>query len=172
MSITNFLDHVIFNVPKGWPAPYALDKHATMQDGETIYKGMCMYLNSDAEFVAGLAPAAVGVIAHRNSVGSDVQPADAGGATGGVMAGLVTTGGFEIEVSLYDDEQSYSPNDYLTAVNTGEDRGVITRGTPYVDTIIGVVSDGVLPPEDKRTAYSQSMLRFWTYHLPPTEVSS
>ena len=165
MSYTNMYDHML-NALKGWPGPWALDKDADLEADETIYKGMCIYINASGNFQAGLECGSMPIIAVRNSDGSDVRTSP-GNMTGGKMTGIVVTGGYEIETTEFDEDLSYPPNTALTATNTGTDRGEITVGTFYDDTILGVVSDGVVT-----APYSQSMLRFWSYFLPPLACPS
>jgi hypothetical protein len=164
MSYANMYDHMM-NGLKAWPSPWALEKDAPLADLDvTIYKGRCISLNDDGEFVLGLSGVnALPHIAVRSSDGADVRMS-AGNMTGGIMTGLPVTGGFEIETTEFDDEQSYLPNQELTC----DEDGLITVGTYYVDTILGIVSDGVTVGP-----YRQNMLRFWTEFVAvPVALSS
>lgn len=164
MTAAAMYDHMI-NPIKGWPSPYALDKSGNLAANETINQGQIMYLNASGNFVKGLACAAVGVVALRNSSGSDVRTGyaatNAYGVTGGVISGLVTTGPFEIETTEFESD-TYSPNDPLTAVASGANRGNLQIGVAYTDTLVGVVSDGT-----RTGKYQMDVLRFWTVWLPP-----
>lgn len=165
MSYANMYDHMM-NATKGWPGPWALDKTADLESGEVVYKGMCIYLNSNGNFQAGLARNAMPNIAVRNSSDADVR-ISSGNSSGGKMTGLTVTGGYEIETTEFDSNLSYLPNQPLTAENSGANVGRITTGTFYEDTILGIVSDGVVVGP-----YGQSLLRFWSYFLPALEYPS
>jgi hypothetical protein len=165
MSYANFYDHML-NALKAWPGPWALDKEADLEDNEVVFKGTCMYLNANGNFQAGLACNAMPVLSVRNSSGSDVRQSP-GNITGGKVAGIVVTGGYEVETTEYDDTQNYAPNTPLTAVNTGVTRGIVTVGTFYIDTVLGVVSDGVITGP-----YSKGLLRFWTCFIPSATCGS
>jgi hypothetical protein len=88
----------------------------------------------------------------------------------GIANGLVATGGYELESSEFDAEQTYAANDLLTATADNADSdvgGVLTNdvsGNPveqYTDPVCGVVSRGVF-----RNEHDVSMLAFWSYFLP------
>ena len=169
MSTANLYDNYVNGV-KGWPSPYALDKHADVVDGQTIVKGKVMYINSAGEFALGLRCGAVGVIATRNSADADVRVSEGNmyrNMTGGVMAGIVTLGPYEVETTEYDTTQTYAPNQALTADNLGAGKGDLTVGEAYTDTLCGVVSDGLFTG-----VYRKTMLRFWTCWLPPLTCPS
>lgn len=96
----------------------------------------------------------------------------------GKLSGLVATGGYELESTEFDTDQTYSPNDPLRAVtsNTDADAGKLTNkgntgaGNPgftasaftvYTDSTVGVVSRGKYTNKHGKQA-----LAFWPVYLP------
>lgn len=162
-------DHEL-NPVKGWPNPYATDKAAKMslEIGQTAYRGMVASLNAAAQLQVGLACAAMPIFLLNTSTDFDVVGDDGNlvGSTGlPNMSGLVAVNGLELESTEYDTAETYLPNQALTAGAPGDaDAGVIKPGTPYADTLCGIVSDGVLTNEFRKT-----VLRFWAYFLPALE---
>lgn len=167
-------DHEL-NPVKGWPSPYAVDKHADMvlvDDDEVAYRGQVASLNSNAKFQLGLECAAMPIFLLNSSTDYDVVGDDYNlvGSGSGIprMSGIVAVGGYEVESTEYDSAETYLPNDCLTAGAPGDaDAGVLKPGTMYADTICGVVSDGILQNEFKK-----NVLRFWPVWLPPLECPS
>jgi len=161
-------DHEL-NPVKGWPSPYAVDKHADYSGDDTAYRGQVVSLDSNGNFQLGLECAAMPIFLLNTSTNYDVVGDDYNlvGSGSGIprMSGLVAVSGLEVESTEYDSDQNYNPNDTLTAGAPGAaDAGVIKPGTAYTDTICGVVSDGVLTNEFQRT-----VIRFWPVWLPPLE---
>jgi hypothetical protein len=170
MTTNSTLYDQMINAVKGWPAPYALDKSGPLASGETVKKGQVMSLNEDAEFVLGLsADNAVAVFSLRDSedtdVASDATVNNSYGWTGGVISGLVCLGPFEIESTEFVAGE-YSPNQPLT-VAIGANAGKVTAGTYYVDTVVGIVSEG-----SADWKYGKSKLTFWTCFIPALETES
>lgn len=167
-------DHVLDHL-KGWPSPYALDKSADVADGETIIQGQVMSLDANANFVAGLVCGGVAVFALNGSSDFDVVGDDGnlvgGGTATARQSGLVALGPFELESTEYDTADTFAPNDVLTSPEPGQSNaGRIQLGVAFTDTICGVVSDGTLLNENRK-----SVIRFWPVWLPPLtcgEVSS
>lgn len=96
----------------------------------------------------------------------------------GRVNGLVAIGGYELETTEFDTDQSYSPNDPLRAVtsNTNADAGKLSNkgntgaGNPgftasaftvYTDSVVGVVSRGAYVNKHGKQA-----LAFWPVYLP------
>jgi len=163
-------DHEL-NPTKGWPSPYAVDKAAEiiLEDGVVAYRGQVVSLNSNAKFQLGLECGAMPIFLLNTSTDYDVVGDDYNlvGNGSGVpnMSGLVAIGGYEVESTEFDNAETYAPNDAVTAGEPGaDDAGVIKPGVAYTDTICGVVSDGTLENEFKKT-----VLRFWPVWLPPLE---
>lgn len=167
------------NPIKGWWDEHALDKAADTilgADETRINGGMVMSLNAAAKFQKGLACAAVAIFAIQASdsfdvVGDDGNMVGSGGGdpVGGTpipkMSGLVAFGGYELESTEFDADQldAYVPNATLSAGLPGAaNAGLLVPGQRYVDTVCGVVSDGVVSNEHKI-----DVLRFWPTWLPP-----
>lgn len=100
------------------------------------------------------------------------------------LVGLVATGGYEVESTEYDPDQTYAANDGLRTVtsNTDANAGKVTNqagatppfnssgaavyGNPAVaawDTIVGIVSRGEYTNANRRP-----VLAYWTVYLPGT----
>ena len=164
-------DHEL-NPTKGWPSPYAVDKAAEFvaaDASEVAYRGQVVSLNAAAKFQLGLECGAMPIFLLNTSTDYDVVGDDGNlvGGTGGipVMSGLVAISGLELESTEYDSTGTYAPNDKLTAGAPGDaDAGVLKIGVAYADTVCGVVSDGVITNEFRKT-----VLRFWPVFLPPLE---
>ena len=167
MSTAHIYDHML-NVLKGWPAPFALDKAADLSSDETnaIQQGMVMYLDANGHFRLGLACGKIPHLAVRGTAFVDTRQSE-GNMMGGTLSGIVCLGPYEVQTTEYDSDQAYAPNDALTAVNTGANIGLVTRGTVYEDTILGWVSDGVVTG-----LYEQSILTFWTDFVHPLTCAS
>jgi hypothetical protein len=163
-------DHVLDAI-KGWPSPYAVDKHADLANGEVVIRGMVMSMNASQQFEAGLFCGAMPVFALQNSTDFDVVGDDGNlvGSTGlARMSGLVAVGGYEVETTEYDATAAYAPNDCLTSPEPGEaNAGRLEKGVAYTDTICGVVSNGALTNENRI-----SVLRLWPVWLPPLSCGS
>ncbi len=149
---------------------YPLDFAAAIKSGETVYEGGVMTLNADGEFVAGLGDsvaneavdgkAPMAIFAIQSSDAYDAN-SDIGNISGGVMSGLVATGGYEIQTTQYV-SASYVPNELLSFGLTSN-RGKVTKAAAkYSDEhVIGVVSraNGV-------NEYNKAVLSFWTVFCP------
>jgi hypothetical protein len=90
----------------------------------------------------------------------------------GKISGLVAKGGYELESTEFDTDQSYTPGDLLTATADNTDitvGGVLTNvGTgahgdvkQYVDPVCGIVSGG-----RHKNEHGVDVLRFWPEWLP------
>ena len=163
-------DHEL-NPVKGWPSPYAVDKaaHVDLETGEVVNRGMVMSLNAAGNFQLGLACAAMPIFALNSNGDFDVVGDDGnlvGSGTGvSNMSGLVAVTALEVESTEFDTTEVYLPNQALTAGAPGAaDAGVIKPGVFYTDTICGVVSDGAVINE-----FRKSVLRFWPIFLPALE---
>lgn len=151
-----------FNPVKGWPSPYALDKSAAWDSNETgIVRGMCLSLDASGNFVKGEEVS--GAVAIFAVTGQDEFDAnsDVGNISGGVISGLVSLGGFEIQTSSYVDD-TYSVNQTLT-YGTGGDVGKVKAGVAYTNTLVGVVS-----AEKFTNEHGVSVLTLWTCWIPKT----
>lgn len=178
-TLNAMVEHEL-NPVKGWWDEHSLDKSADLSiaEGKTAYAGMVVSLNVARKFQLGLGCGDVAIFLRQNSYDFDVvgdtgglvgsgngQPTD--GAPVPRMSGLVALGPFELQSTEFDVGQAdaYLPNTPLTAGAPGAaDAGVIQPGEAYVDTICGVVSDGVITNE-----HGVEVLQFWTAWLPPTD---
>lgn len=163
-------DHEL-NPVKGWPSPYAVDKALDLVGDKACNRGMVLSINHNGKFVVGLYCGAMPIFALNSSTDFDVRGDDGnlvGGANGVPhMSGLVAVTGLEVESTEYDSGEAYLPNQTLTAGEPdAADAGVLKPGTAYADTICGVVSDGILTNEFKKT-----VVRFWPVWLPPLECA-
>jgi hypothetical protein len=162
-------DHKL-NPLKGWPSPYALDKAAPVADGEEgIIWGKVGHLDPvDAKFRVGLNGNNMPIFFWRSESHFDAMGGDDGnislyGNMKGV-SGLVATGSYELQTTEFEAGQTYNPNTPLTAVEAaGDDKGKITPGAFYTDTVCGVVSDG-----QSVNAHKRAVVSFWSYFLPAT----
>ena len=91
---------------------------------------------------------------------------DVGNVSGGVGAGLVALGAYELQTTEFVAD-TYAPNDPLTVDDgaiTPANAGKLTKGTLYTDPIVGVVSAGQTDSEHNATI---KFLAFWPVWLPP-----
>lgn len=176
----NMLDGI-----KGWPSPYALDKHGNVADGEdTILPGQVISLNANGRFQLGLECNAMPIFAWPRSDDFDVVGDDGnlvgagnGSPTDGApipnIMGLVATGSYEVQSTEYDSAETYAPNTPLTAgVPGAADEGTIkptSDGNFYGETVCGVVSDGVVGSEH---SHAINLLQFWTVFVPALECAA
>jgi len=171
------------DVAKGWFEPAALDFHAKLSSNVTfeVPAGRVVHVNSAGEFEMGVADTDMGIVLIQDSEAYDVKndgTTPAGNfmhqaiAPTGVMSGLVCNGAYEIEDTEFDSNQTYAPNELLTAAAdnaTLATGGVLTNaGTgaggdveQYSDPVCGVVSRGVFT-----NAHGIDVLAFWPEWLP------
>ena len=183
------------DVVKGWPGDlHALDKAAkldnTLLTGLTeVPAGRVAHLNANGEFELGGSGTQMPIYLwqgkdHADVYNNGVSPVTStqhwvGISPTGVMSGVVATGGFEIQTTEFDDEQTYACNDLLTA----DANGVLTNvaAVQYVNWICGVCSSHVnadnqsvglgvvADPGGGPVGYNAHMVQtitFWSYFLP------
>jgi len=157
------------NPVKGWPSPYALDKAQQVTIGEDIKAGMVTHLDSvTGKFKRGLPGRQMPIFAWVSESDFDAMGGDDGnislqGNYKGI-SGLVATGPFELETTEFVSGMVYSPNTPLKSdegLTVAEDKGKVTPGEFYTDTVVGVVSDGQFT-----NSYGKNVVRFWSYFLP------
>lgn len=175
---------------KGWlPSDMsALDYTAKISANVTVdpvYSGKCVHLNDVGEFEMGCpnGTAAAKKITMPLFVfqsSNDPDVSNPGGITGsvndapggwmgissrGYITGLVATGGYELETTEFDSTDTYVPNNSLKSAgsNSVAATSQLTKGTCYVDPIVGIVSRVPYTNSHRRPA-----LAFWPYVLPPT----
>jgi len=107
---------------------------------------------------------------NASSLATTLSTAAAMGlASAGVLGVLVGTGAFELQSTEYvTPGYTFYPNDPLTSAAPASggsvaNVGKLKVGTPYTDTICGVVSKGLITNE-----WGKSAVQFWTTWLPPT----
>jgi hypothetical protein len=151
------------NVLKGYYPGYALDRQIEFAAGTSAHRGTVWTLDpSTKQGVVGLNLNAVGLIALKSTSEEDVQALDQ-------LPVIVVTGGFEVESTQYVDD-TYMVNDPLTAGEQGDaDEGLLKKGEYYADAIVGIVSD---PPGAAINQYPITTIKFFTYWLPKTGLSS
>lgn len=113
---------------------------------------MFLYGNSDDEDVANFG----GNPASEKNVWVPAGP------TGMAMA-FVGNGGYELMSTEFVTSGTYNPNTPLTSPDTGANAGKLQPGTPYVNTIVGVVSRGIVD-----NGHGYEALTFWTHVIWPT----
>ena len=149
----------------------AVPDYAAMEAAvSTINEGGLISLNASGKLIAGcpaggaaaIQPMPMFAIQGLNDFDSN---SDEGNISGGVMSGIVATGGFEISTTEFDPTGTYAPNQLLTA--DGTTLGLVKEATvaPYgVEVIVGCVSQGAAVNAD-----GKNMLTFWTMFLPSAE---
>lgn len=158
-------DHEL-NVLKGWWHMHALDKVAAVAEGEVIPAGGVCYLDANGEFRSGQPENVLACLAWPNSTDFDVS-ADVGNIQEKNLMALPVTGPYEVQTTEFDASETYAYNDYLTAWDSqlagyvAANKGKVRPGTPYENTILGIVSAPAVANE-----HGVEWLSFWTYHLP------
>jgi hypothetical protein len=177
------------DAPKGWFHLSALDKSAPLEstillDTTAVPAGRCVSLNSSGEFVLGLdVNMAMPIFLWQGKEDPDVYNNGVSPVTDvthwvgisptGVMSGLVATGGYELQTTEFDTDQTYAPNEPLTPSAAG----VLTNQsiTPYTTPIVGVCSwhnNEDNQPATPATgpvgtnAHGVTTLSFWPVYLP------
>jgi len=198
---------------KGWFHLAALDKSAKLSSSllgsTTVPAGRCAAIDDNGEFIINVCLAnaaaitkywsAMPIFLWNGSNHPDVYNDGVSSVSGtqhwigisptGIMSGLVATGGYELQTTEFDDNQTYLPNDLLSAMNQTDgdaaaDYGKLTNqnAAPGTNRIVGVASwhvqgtaDGLEPAGAEATspvgynAHGVSTLSFWSYFLPADE---
>lgn len=176
------------NPLKGWWQDAALDFTGVLHSAVTISPfpaGRCVHvatltaqpwgpgtIGKKPNFKTGVTGTQMPLFTFQGSEDFDVE--NDGGtdwyavAPRGFINTLVATGGYELETTEYDTEQTYLANDVLKAVADDIDDDDETGGgcltndaTVYLDAIVGVVSRGAYT-----NAYGKAALAFWPVYLP------
>lgn len=173
LTPTQMFEHNL-NVVKGPTLMHRLDYSALVDtDGlaDGLVEGMLMSISSTTgKVVRGCG---VGSAANRpmpmwaiQGVNDYDANSDVGNISGGVMSGIVATGGFEIETTEFDSTATYYPNDLL--VPSGTTAGYVTLAVAadlYDEKpIVGCVSKAKFTS----LADGKTLLSFWTMFLPAT----
>lgn len=165
------------NALKGWPAPAAIDFHTTydpsvIADGAVVLPGSCVHLSEAGEYILGVGSKAVMPMFMFNGSDDPDVVNDGGDAstTRGVFVAINPTGqalsfpaagAYELVSTAYVDD-TYAPNDHLTSRLTGGTAGQLRKGVLWTDTIVGVVSRGVVD-----NGYGFDAISFWPQYIPP-----
>ena len=147
--------------------------------------GRCVSLNSDGQFVMGIASlAAMPMFIFQGADAFDVSTPYEGSTPNGyfvsksvmpkgMITALVATGGYELSTTEFDTSKVYAPNQLLTAWGTEANQqanwGRLTNVKNaanaaivlFVDPVCGVVSSGRGTNE-----YGVPTLSFWSVYLP------
>jgi hypothetical protein len=168
--ISQVYDHAL-NPAAGYDPLYALHKYAKLSDDvlnavDAVPAGRVAYVDNAGEFQladgasATMPTTAMPVYLWQGSHSYDVRNDGTSSTTGrmhwfginpgGVMSGLVATGGYELQTTEFDADQDYLPNQLLTCDE--DDDGIAGRMTnqsqasegdlvtQYVDWVCGVAS--------------------------------
>ena len=163
------------NALKGWPSQSAVDFHAEFASSitDTVLAGTVLSLDSTGKYTLGVGGNQMPLFLFHNSDDPDVvndggdASADKGvfiaiSPTGQAMA-LPACGAYELVTTAfksgYDD--TVAINDHIKAATA--DDGLISAGTVYTDTIVGVVSRGKVD-----NGYGHDAIAFWPWYIPPT----
>ena len=191
------------DVVKGWPGDlHALDHTAKLADAlltgvTAVPAGRVVVIDDNGEFVINRSVAG-GVTHFRTAMpmylwqgkndpdvyNDGVSPVTStqhwiGISPTGKMSGVVATGGFEIQTTEFDAEQTYLPNQLLTASAAG----VISNqsAVQFTNWICGVCSSHVNADNQSvglgvysdpaggpvgNNAHGVETLTFWSYFLP------
>lgn len=177
------------DVMKGWFHGHALDKSAKLSaallnSATAVPAGRVAHLNSDGEFELGPTGHQMPIYLWNGKNHPDVYNPGTSPITSvqhwvaiaptGVMSGLVATGGYELQTTEFDSEQSYACNDLLTC----DANGVLTNDsvTQYTTLVCGIASshvqeeaDPLSPANGNPVGYNShgvQTLTFWSYFLP------
>jgi hypothetical protein len=156
-------DHNL-EVVKGPSLMHRLDFAAAPKAGESINEGSLMSVDVDGLLIAGCPAGAAAVrpmpVFAIQGIDDFDANSDEGNMSGGVMSGVVATGGFEISTTEFEGTV-FVPNQLLTAGSTA---GTVAAATvsPYgAEPIVGVVTKAPYVNAD-----GKSVLTFWTTFIP------
>lgn len=166
------------NALKGWPSPHAVDHAAVLSESIPeanlpVLGGSVVRLNAAGKYELGVGTLKVmPLFLFQNSDDPDVQndggdPATEKGVfigitpSGKIMA-LVATGAYELTSTEFVDD-TYAPNDPLTADISGGNAGKIKKGVIYTDMIVGLVSRGKVD-----NGFGFDAVAFWPTPVFPT----
>lgn len=171
------------DIAKGWFQPAALDFAAPLSANVTfdVPAGRVVHVNAQGEFEMGVGETDMGIFLIQGSDHFDVAnpgTTPSGNfmhqaiAPIGIMSGVVAKGGYEIESTEFDDNQTYLANELLTAgtsnttlatggVLTNQGSGAGGDVEQFVDPVCGVVSRGRFI-----NSHGIPALAFWPEWLP------
>lgn len=170
----------IFDAVKGWYGGWVVDFQAPLSDNVTVdvYAGRCMHINDDGEFELGAVGDQMPIFCTSPSTAPSVgNPSPSGywyGINGGILSGVCSISGVEIETTEYDTAQTYLPNQQLRAIaangnqTTGgrlTNQGVVKVASGSAATataVVGVVSKA----PHKQSFEKPNVLSFWAIYSP------
>jgi hypothetical protein len=178
MAAPRQMTQFTLNALKGWPAPAAVDFNTTydptvVSQGAVVLAGSVCHLSHAGQYLLGVGSMKAMPLFMFNSSDDPDVVNDGGDAsvtrgvfvpinpTGQSMA-LVAVGAYElVSTAFYPD--TYLPNDHLTSkLSPDVTAGQLRKGTLWTDTIVGIVSRGVVD-----NGYGFDALAFWPYYIPP-----
>jgi len=178
MAFRQMTSHTL-DASKGWPQQYGVDfkapLSASIPDSRLpVYAGHCVRLDSDGTFLLGVGTtASMPLFLFQNSDDPDIvndggdAAVDVGGWVGITPGGGIMAIPAKAAVELMSTEYvagSYPPNTHLTAaIGTVAASGRLVAGTVYTDTIVGIVSRGVV-----NNGHGVNAVTFWPWYIPPT----
>ena len=166
------------NALKGWPHQYALDfstKLASTVDAIRVPAGACVSLDANAQFILGVGTTdRMPMFLFTASDAPDAKNDGGNAATdkgvfiaispvGNLMA-LVALGAYELVSTHFDraDVANYVPNAPLTSPEEpSDDAGKLVIGVIGTDTVVGIVSRGIVD-----NGYGTTGVAFWPVFLP------
>ncbi len=179
MAAPRNMTEFTLNALKGWPQPAAVDFNTTFDDTivTEVLPGSVVHLGPAGTYILGVGELAVmPMFTFNGSLDPDVvneagDPSTDRGVfvpinpTGQAMA-LVAVGAYELVSTEFVDD-TYAPNDHLTSDLTGGNAGKLKKGDVYDDTIVGVVSRGLVD-----NGYGFEGLAFWPWYIPPNAAKA
>lgn len=161
------------NALKGWPSQTAVDFTAKLAASVTsrVPAGSVVRLNNSLEFELGVGTRTVmPMFTFHASDDPDIVN-DGGSAASvkgvfiaiaptGQMLALVANGAYEL-VSTNFVAGTYNPNTLLTSADSGGTAGQLVAGVLKTNTIVGIVSRGVVD-----NGYGTNALAFWPWVMP------
>lgn len=178
----------MLNPVRGWHVDHNCLTHAAqlaasvLEAVDSVPAGRVVHVNSDGEFELGGSGTDMPMYLWHGSHDGSVRNSGQSPVTdvyhwrsnmGKVgMEALVATGGYEVQSTEFDTEQTYRNNDLLTA----DSDGVLTTDSvvQYDTWVCGVCAPGKHQAYDATPATTPvatnangvSVLTFWTYFLP------
>lgn len=172
MANEHFID-----IQHGWPDGGPMNTVAPFSDAAKtagMVAGMVGRINDDGQWDIGVGTRDVMPHFMMHSWNDKDVEVDGGDPTtdkfpyvavvpsagGGGATGLPACGAFELASTEYVDD-TYTPNEWLTATDSGGDAGKLASGTISTHCLVGKVSFGEASLDD------QDVLGFWAYFFPP-----
>lgn len=159
---------------KGFPKIDGVDFNAVFASGVSAPAGSVTRLNSSGELALGVGTAfAMPLFTFHNSDDLSVSHTLGGNPATDKKAWITTDpvgrvlcipaiAAVELTTTVFKTDDSYVPNAALKSDTTGDYAGMIRTGTHGTDTIVGVVSRGVID-----NVYGYDCVAFWPVFLPP-----